>query len=91
MREQRLIYFGNLRKLCSDKIVVDAAYSRYQCPVIPKRKHYHTDTRNGRCNGNNCPIWNGLKKPARIYPPKTNDGMDSITASKLQSAPPEEG
>jgi hypothetical protein len=75
--EQRLIYFMDVRKLCSDKIVVDEVYSRYQCPVIPNR--------NGRCNGNNCPIWDGLKKPARIYPPKANDGMDNITAAKLRS------
>ena len=65
--KQRLIYFRDLRRLCSDKIVVDAASSRYLCTVIPKRKHYHTDTRRGRCNGNNCPIWNGLKKPAKTY------------------------
>ena len=67
MIEQRLVYFRDVRKLCSDKIVVDATYSRYLCTAIPKRKHYHKDTRHDRCNGKNCPVWGGLKKPARTY------------------------
>jgi hypothetical protein len=59
--EQRLIYFRDIRRLCNDKIAIDATYSRYLCTVIPKRKHYYTDARYDRCNGKNCPMWNKLR------------------------------